>query len=101
MTTGNSNSRSPSGMTTRKETDERKTTVRQAGEIYWPVPVNEMVMGDERFVVLATICTFAERSPVAVGENATVRPQYPPTAMVLGQEFVRMKSPGLLPMRLI
>jgi hypothetical protein len=58
-------------------------------------------MGDERFVVLAMICTFADRNPVAVGENATVKLHCPPTAMVLGQGFVRIKSPVLLPMRVI
>ena len=49
-----------------------------------------MGMGETKLDVFAMICTFAERSPVAVGENATVKLQDPPTAMVPGQGFVRM-----------
>jgi hypothetical protein len=57
---------------------------------YWPVPVIEMGIGDTKFDVLAMMFTFALRNPVAVGENATVKLQDPPIAMVLGQGFVRM-----------
>ena len=42
-----------------------------AAIFYWPVPVIEMGMGETKLDVFAMICTFAERSPVAVGEKAT------------------------------
>ena len=47
------------------------------------------------------ICTLADSDPVALGENATVKLQLPPTATVPGQEFVRIKSSGCGPERLI
>jgi hypothetical protein len=69
----------------------REEGTRSPGRsVYWPVPVIEMGIGEAKLDVFAIICTFAERSPVAVGENATDKLQNSPTAMVPGQGFVRM-----------
>jgi hypothetical protein len=40
-------------------------------------------------VALDVTCTLADSDPVAVGENAAVKLQFPPTATVPGQLFVR------------
>jgi hypothetical protein len=61
-----------------------------------PVPLNPAVCGEP--VALSAIVKLALLVPVAVGLNVTVKLQAAPTATLLPQAFVTLKSPAFVPL---
>src|SRR5581483_4069734 len=66
---------------------------------YWPVPVRLTNCGLPP--PLSAIETEALRAPIAVGVKVTVIVQLPPPTTLVPQVLVCMKSPGLVPVRVI